>query len=117
GWQGWTAVSGTVGNFDYRFSGSLDDHGDRRVPNGQYTSTGRLDRTAFNNDSLSAHLGYTFGEAGNHYIALKAMQHRLSSESWTDPATLVFPIVDFGIDLPKRDLRKVGLHYEGTDIS
>ncbi len=117
GWQGWGAVSGTVGNFDYRFSGSLDDHGDRRVPNGQYTSTGRLDGTAFGNDNLSAHLGYTFGEAGNHYIAVKAMQHRLWSESWTDPATLVPPIVDFRIDLPKRDLRKVGLHYEGSDIS
>ncbi|WP_367945848.1 TonB-dependent receptor plug domain-containing protein [Aquamicrobium sp.] len=117
GWQGWAAVSGTVGNFDYRFSGSLDDHGDRRVPDGRYTSTGRLDGTAFGNDNISAHLGYTFGEAGNHYIAVKAMQHRLWSESWTDPATLVPPIVDFRIDLPKRDLRKVGLHYEGSDIS
>lgn len=117
GWQGWAAVSGTVGDFDYRLSGSLDDHGDRRVPNGQYTSTGRLDGTSFGNDNISAHLGYTFGDAGNHYIAFKAMQHRLWSESWTDPATLVPPIVGFNIDLPKRDLRKAGLHYEGTDIS
>lgn len=116
GWQGWAALSGTIDNFDYRFSGGLDDHGDRRVPNGQYTSTGRLDGTSFGNDNLSAHLGYTFGAAGNHYIALKAQQHHLSSESWTDPATLVPPVVDFAIDLPKRDLRKVGLYYDGTDI-
>lgn len=117
GWQGWGAVSGTVDNFDYRFSGSLDDHGDRRVPEGRYTSSGRLDGTSFSNDNISAYLGYTFGAAGNHYIALKAQQNRLSSESWTDPATLVPPIVDFTIDLPKRDLRKVGLYYDGTDLS
>ena len=117
GWQGWGAVSGTIDNFDYRFSGSLDDHGDRYVPDGRYTSTGRLDGTSFSNDNLSAHLGYTFGDAGNHYIALKATQHRLSTQNWIDPSTLEFPVVDFNIDLPQRDLRKVGLYYDGTDIS
>ncbi len=117
GWQGWAAVSGTVGNFDYRFSGSLDDHDDRYVPRGQYTSTGRLDGTSFSNDNLSAHLGYTFGEAGNHYIALKATQHRLATENWIDRSTLEYPVVDFNIDLPQRDLRKVGVYYDGTDIS
>ncbi|MET3791429.1 TonB-dependent receptor plug domain-containing protein [Aquamicrobium terrae] len=117
GWQGWAAVSGTVDNFDYRFSGSLDDHGDRRVPEGRYTSTGRLDNTSFNNDNLSAHLGYTFGEEGNHYIALKAEQHRLSTESWIDHSTLEYPVTDFNIDLPQRDLRKVGVYYDGTDIN
>jgi hemoglobin/transferrin/lactoferrin receptor protein len=117
GWKGWGAVSGTVDNFDYRFSGSLDDHGDRRVPKGQYSTTGRLDGTSFDNDNISAHLGYTFGDAGNHYIALKAEQHRLSTENWIDPSSLSFPIIDFNIDLPQRDLRKVGLYYDGTDIS
>mgnify|MGYP002621547469 CR=1 FL=1 len=117
GWQGWAAVSGTLDNFDYRFAGSLDDHGDRRVPEGRYTATGRLDGTAFSNDNLSAHLGYAFGEANNHYIALKATQHRMAAQSWTDPATLRPPVTDFRIDLPQRDLRKVGLYYDGTDIS
>jgi hemoglobin/transferrin/lactoferrin receptor protein len=116
GWQGWGAVSGTAGDFDYRFSGSLDDHGDRRVPAGHYSPTGRLDGTAFGNDNLSAHLGYSFGDAGNHHVALKAMQHRMSAESWTDPATLGPGVRDFRIDLPRRDLRKVGLSYDGTDL-
>lgn len=114
GWQGWGAVSGTVGGFDYRLSGSLDDHGDRRVPNGRYTSTGRLEDTPFENDYLSAHLGYTFGEAGNHYVALKAEQHRLSTTNWVgelDPS-----ITHFNISLPKRDRRKVGLYYDGKDL-
>lgn len=117
GWQGWAAVSGTVNNFDYRVSGGLDNHGDRKVPNGQYTSTGRLDGSSFNNDNLSAHFGYTFGEDGNHYIALKAEQHRLTTESWTDPAVLTYPLTSFNIDLPKRDLRKIGLYYDGKDLS
>lgn len=117
GWQGWGAASGTVGNFDYRISGSLDDHGDRYVPEGRYTATGRLDGTSFGNDNISAHLGYTFGEAGNHYIALKATQHRLWTENWTDWSAVDYPATKFNIDLPKRDLRKVGVYYDGTDIS
>lgn len=116
-WQGWAAVSGTLDKFDYRLSGSLSDQGDRRVPVGQYTSTGKLDGTSFSNDNLSAHLGYKFGDNGNHYIALKAEQHRLKTESWTDPTTLTYPITDFKIDLPKRDLRKVGIYYDGNDLS
>ena len=117
GWQGWAAVSGTQDNFDYRFSGSLNDHGDRRVAEGAYAPDGRLANTAFSGDNLAAHLGYTFGAEGNHYIALKAQQNRLSAQSWTDPTTLVPPVVDFNIDLPKRDLRKVGLYYDGTEFS
>ena len=117
GWQGWASVSGTLDNFDYRFSGSLDDHDDRRVPRGQYSATGRLDRTTFSGDNISAHLGYRFGDAGNHYIALKAAQYRLSSEAWTDPAVLTGNTTDFYLDLPRRDLRKVGAYYDGTDIS
>ena len=117
GWQGWAAVSGTVGGLDYRLSGGLDDHGDRKVPIGQYTSTGRLEGSSFGNDNLSLHLGYTFGEAGNHYVALKAEQHRLEAENWTDPDYLTYPITDFRIDLPERDRRKIGLYYDGTEIS
>ncbi|MDQ2704385.1 MAG: TonB-dependent receptor, partial [Pseudomonadota bacterium] len=116
GWQGWAAISGTVDNLDYRLSGGLENQGDRRVPTGQYTSTGRLDGSSFSDDDLSAHLGYTFGEDSNHYVALKAEQHRLDTESWTDPSYLQPPITSFNIDLPKRDLRKIGLYYDGKDL-
>ncbi|WEX08555.1 TonB-dependent receptor [Chelativorans sp. AA-79] len=116
GWQGWAAVSGTVGDFDYRLSGGLDDHGDRKVPEGQYTSTGYLDGTSFSNDNLYLHLGYAFGEDRNHYVALKAEQHRLEAESWTDPSYLEYPITDFRVDLPQRDRRKIGLYYDGKDL-
>uniref|UniRef100_UPI0033412262 TonB-dependent receptor plug domain-containing protein n=1 Tax=Castellaniella defragrans TaxID=75697 RepID=UPI0033412262 len=117
GWQGWAAVSGTVGDFDYRLSGSADRHHDRVVPKGQYTDTGRLDGSSYRNSDVSLHLGYTFGESRNHYLALKAEQHNLSTESWTDPAYLTGSTRAFNIDLPKRDLRKVGLYYDAKDLS
>lgn len=117
GWQGWAAVSGTMGDFDYRLSGSADRHQDRSVPNGQYTQTGQLDGSGYRNSDVSLHLGHTFGENRNHYLALKAEQHVLSTESWTDPDYLSYPITDFNIDLPKRDLRKVGLYYDASDLS
>lgn len=124
GWQGWAAVSGTVGRLDYRFSGSLADHQDREVPKGEYTSTGKLDGTTFDDDNLYAHLGLTLGAAKNHYIAVKALQHRLDTESWTDPATITGDpatftsgVTNFFIDLPQRDLRKIGLYYDGKDLS
>ncbi|MFT0531240.1 TonB-dependent receptor plug domain-containing protein [Castellaniella hirudinis] len=117
GWQGWAAVSGTLGDFDYRLSGSADRHHDRKVPNGTYTQTGHLDGTNYRDNDVSLHLGYTFGQNRNHYLALKAEQHKLSTDSWTDPDYIQAPIRDFGIDLPKRDLRKVGLYYDAKDLS
>lgn len=116
GYQGWAALSGTIDNLDYRISGGLEDHQDRKVPEGRYTSTGRLDGTSFDTDDLYLHLGYTFGAARNHYIAFKAEQNRLSTDSWTDPDTLDYPITDFRIELPQRDRQKFGLYYDGKDL-
>jgi len=116
GWQGWAAVSGTVGDFDYRLSGSADRHHDREVPNGRYTQDGRLDGSSYRDSDMALHLGYTFGRDRNHYLALKAEQHILNTDSWTDPDYLQDPIRDFRIELPKRDLRKVGLYYDARDL-
>ncbi|MEQ4618886.1 MAG: TonB-dependent receptor [Corticimicrobacter sp.] len=116
GTQGWAAVSGTLDDFDYRISGETDHHEDRKVPVGRYTSTGRLDGSSYHNDNLALHLGYAFGENRNHYLSLKADRHELSTDSWTDPDTLTYPITDFRIELPKRERRKVGLFYDGSDL-
>lgn len=116
GWQGWSAISGTLGNLDYRLAASADRQGDRRVPTGPYSDTGRLDGSSYHNSDTSLHLGYTLGEERNHYIALKVEQHRLDTDSWTDPSTLTYPITDFSIELPKRDLTKVGLFYDGDNL-
>lgn len=116
GRQGWAALSGTINSLDYRISGTLAEHEDRKVPSGRYTSTGRLDGTAFDTDDLYLHLGHTFGAANNHYLALKVEQNRLTTENWTDPESLVYPITDFRIDLPQRDRQKIGVYYDGKDL-
>lgn len=116
GAQGSVAISGTVGDLDYRLSGSADREHDREVPNGRYTDNGRLDGSSYRNSDAALHLGYTFGARRNHYLAVKAEQHILSTDSWTDPDYLQEPIRDFQIKLPKRDLRKVGLYYDATDL-
>lgn len=122
GKQGWASLSGTVDNFDYRVTGGIAEYDDQRTPIGQFTSTGRLDNTEFENDDISAHLGFTFGASNNHYLAVKAEQYRLESESWTDPATItgsppdVAGVTDFTINLPQRDRKKVGVYYDGRDL-
>ena len=122
GWQGWTSIGGTSGAFDYRVTGGLADHGDQRTPEGQFTDNGRLENTEYNNDDLSAHLGYTFGERENHYLAIKLEQYRLDTESWRDPSTITGEppttagVTNFTIDLPQRDRKKVGIFYDATDL-
>lgn len=122
GWQGWASAGGTLGNFDYRVTAGIAAHDDQRTPKGEFTSTGRLETTAWNTDDISAHLGYTFGAERNHYFAVKAQQYRLDSESWKDPSTItesppdIGGLTDFTIDLPQRDLRKVGVYYDAKDL-
>jgi len=113
GRQGFMAISGATGDVDYRVSASAEKHADRHVANGPYSSTKTLDNTAFDNTDLSMHLGYRFGFDKHHRVMLKANQHQLSTDSWTDPATLNSSIKEFSIKLPKRDLTKVGLYYQG----
>jgi hemoglobin/transferrin/lactoferrin receptor protein len=131
GRQGWASLGGTIGNFDYRITGGVAEHNDQRTPKGQFTNSGRLENTEFENDDISAHIGLTFGANKNHYLSFKAEQYRLESESYTDPSeitgstdidfgSLVFPssgITAFDIDLPQRDRKKFGLFYDGKDLS
>lgn len=116
GWQGWLAPSGTLGDFDYRLAVSMDRHHDREVPSSRYSSTGTLDNTSFHNGDVALHLGRRFGERGNHYLALKANRHWLDTEAWSDPSSYEYPVTSFGIEMPRRDMDKVGLQYDASDL-
>lgn len=138
GWRGWTALSGTQGRLDWRVSASADEHGDRRVAKGPYSASGRLDNSSYANQDVSAHLGLKLDDAGRHYLALKANHHSLRADGWQDPFALVTlknvdinptiagrqaridiaeaAITQFNANLPKRDLNKLGLYYEGKDL-
>ncbi len=105
GHRGSVTAAGTVdagaGQFDYRLTWGRMSQGDRHTPDGV------LEDSATNDRTLSAHLGYRLGD---HYFGLKAQRYDLAAQVYTgDP--------DFIIDLPRRDLRKVGLFYEGTDLA
>lgn len=143
GKQASAAISGTVERFDYRLSVSADDHKDRRVAKGTHSpDSTKLPNSASDNKDVSLHLGMKLGEAENHYLSFKANQHKLEAEGWEDNFSLVkgfnaaeiatdispavgalitenstMDIVKFNADLPKRDLKKAGVYYEGTDLS
>ncbi|AVO39406.1 TonB-dependent receptor [Pukyongiella litopenaei] len=101
GYRASASIAGTVENFDYRLSYSQSDLGDRETPNGPLVPSGSEDR------DINAFLGYRFG---NHYIGARAQDYDLSADVYTgDPA--------FDISLPKRDLRKYSLFYEGENLT
>lgn len=134
GKQGSAAVSGTLESFDYRLSISGDDHKDRRVAKGHHSPHSRkLPNSGSENKDASLHLGMKLGEAENHYVSFKANQHKLKADGWEDNFSLVqelpaagivnsvtageVDVRQFNANLPKRDLKKAGLYYEGTDLS
>lgn len=139
GSQGMAAISGTLSDFDYRLTVSGDDHGDRRVATGEHSATKKLENSGFQNKDVTLHLGQKLGQQKNHYVSLKANHHSLEAEGWEDNFSLVTlkniginpmiagqqaeitineaEIVKFNANLPKRDLNKVGLYYEGTGFS
>lgn len=134
GKQGSAAVSGTLEHFDYRLSASGNNHKDRRVAKGRHSPhSTKLPNSGFENQDVSLHLGVKLGEADNHYLAFKANQHKLKADGWEDNFSLVqglpaagivnsvtageVDVRQFNANLPKRDLKKAGLYYEGTDLS
>ncbi|HSH48335.1 MAG TPA: TonB-dependent receptor [Halomonas sp.] len=98
-------LQGASGDLDWRLSAGLSDDGDRRAPDG------RLDSSGYSHDQVSTHLGYRLD---NHYLAVKADQYRLDADVYSP---LESGIELFQVGLPRRDLRKVALFYEGERLS
>lgn len=94
-------IGGRHGNFDYRLSFGKSDMGDRNAVSGTLIPSDIQDQ------NISAHLGYT---VGNHYWSIKAQKYDLSANAYTGSPTI-------SVALPKRDLSKLGLYYEGTDVT
>lgn len=101
GWRASASVAGTVDNFDYRLSYSKSDLNDRETADGALIPSGSNDR------DIHAFMGYRMD---NHYFGFRVQDYDLAADVYTgDPA--------FSISLPKRDLRKYGIFYEGTDLT
>uniref|UniRef100_UPI002FDE9EB7 TonB-dependent receptor n=1 Tax=Tabrizicola sp. TaxID=2005166 RepID=UPI002FDE9EB7 len=90
-----------AGALDYRLSYGRMHQGDRHTPDGV------LDDSEVADGSLALHLGY---RTGAHYFGLGAEAYDLSAKVHTG-------VPDFYIDLPHRDLRKVSLFYDGTQLT
>ncbi len=101
GYRASTALAGSQAGFDYRLGVSRSELNDRATPKG------RLKPSSTDDSNISAHLGY---QAGKHYIAAKAQRYDVAAKMyWQQDG--------FATDLPKRELNKVGLFYQGDQLT
>ncbi len=101
GYRASTALSGSQAGFDYRLGVSRSELNDRSTPEG------RLKPSSTDDSNISAHLGY---KTGKHYIAAKAQRYDVAAQMyWKQDG--------FATDLPKRELNKVGLFYQGDQLT
>lgn len=101
GYRASTALSGSQTGFDYRLGVSRSELNDRATPKG------RLKPSSADDSNVSAHLGY---KTGKHYIAAKAQRYDVAAEAYLTTEGLA-------MDFPKRELNKVGLFYEGEQLT
>ncbi|PWC23029.1 TonB-dependent receptor [Brenneria roseae subsp. roseae] len=99
GWQESALAYGSIGNFDYRLSGSYSDQGNRSTPDG------RLPDTHFRNSGQSAWLGYRLGE---HKFGLSLDSFKLSTQTYTDTTDYD----SFSVRIPELERQKIGLFYD-----
>lgn len=105
GYRASSSISGSKDGFDYRLGFSRAEFGDRQ------TADQRLRPSNSDDVNYSAHLGYA---QGKHSVAVKAMEYDVAAKPYTQGYDVDFNI---DIDLPKRNLRKVALFYEGDELS
>lgn len=113
-----SSVAGTKGNFDYRLSVTKSDHGDRETPNGPLAATTVSNGSAYSNQSIAANIGYT---ADNHAFRIVAEKIDMETDAYVNGSTLsqrrTAGLGKFILDLPQRDRTKVGVFYDGTDLT
>ncbi|WP_347268458.1 TonB-dependent receptor [Paracoccus sp. (in: a-proteobacteria)] len=105
GWRASVSAAGTLaagaGEIEYRLSHGRMEQGDRRTPDGILENSDSSDRTS------AAYLAY---RQGRHLTGIELLDYDLAANVPTgDP--------DFVIELPKRNLRKLGLFHEVTDLA
>lgn len=101
GYRASTALAGSQAGFDYRLGVSRSELNDRAAPKG------RLKPSSTDDSNISAHLGY---KTGKHYIAAKAQRYDVAAKAYVTTE-------NFALNFPKRELNKVGLFYEGEQLT
>lgn len=96
------SLAGRQGGFTWRVTAGQSDMDNQRA-----AGLGEIVPSDVQDRNLSLWLGYDWG---NHQIGLQATAFDLAANVYTgDPSFL--------IQMPGRDLRKVGLFYTGTDLA
>ena len=102
GWRHSGTLAGRVGAWDWRLSAGRADLGDQRA-----AGVGRLVPSDLRDRSLQFHLGRRFD---NHYLSLQGTAHDTAANQYlTDPRVR--------LEYPERNLRRLALFYEGTDLA
>ncbi len=103
--RGYRASAGVLGateSFDYRLQASRAEHGDRRIPHD------KLESSSSDNKSVSAELGYRFG---NSRVAWQGDYFQQSAKAWMSPE----PFMEMSLEFPKRDSTRNSLSYRFED--
>lgn len=104
------SLAGRQGGFTWRITAGEGDFGNHHA-----AGVGELDRTDTQDRNLSLWLGY---EWGNHQIGLQATAFDLAANVFVPTASNPYQVdPNFIIQMPGRDLRKLGLFYTGTDLA
>lgn len=110
GYQTFGSLFGSEEGFSYRASGTFSEHGDRETPDGE------LPNTSYDNDSYSLYISKELGDS--HTVAVSYDDFNASSDVFVDPmVATTLPFIDFTIDAPVRDRSKIGLFYDGENLS
>lgn len=109
GEERFASVFGNAGGLEYRLAAADSDHGKRDTPQG------KIDNTAFDNQSAYAWAGRDFGP---HRVELVWDRYESATDVFVEEEERTAPpLTDFRIDVPRRDREKLGLFYEWRDVA
>ncbi len=103
------SVFGDAGGLEYRVAAADSEHGKRDTPQG------KIENTAFDNQSVYAWAGRDFGAQ-----RLELAYDRYESATGVfveEEERTTFPLTDFRIDVPRRDREKLALFYEWREVA
>ena len=108
GWNNHLALFGSSKGFDYRLSGTLADHGDRKTPDET------LDNSSYEIQSGNAYMGWS-GENLAMGLTLESYDADLESHTAAELITETRP--HFQLDLPEWRREKAGLFVESRNLT
>ncbi len=109
GEERFASVFGDADGLEYRVAAADSEHGKRDTPQG------KIDNTAFDNQSVYAWAGRDFG-AQRVELAYDRFESATGVYVEEEERT-AFPLTDFRIDVPQRDREKLAMFYEWSDVA